>query len=157
MAAKGRKRREVRQRGFTLIELLIVVAIIGIIAAIAIPNLLNAVDKGKQKRSMSDMRTICAAVEAYATDTAKYPLGASNWAALKPSIDPYFVRNPPDADGWANGWEASTTSNGSDYTVSSLGKDGFADARAGGPTSAFDCDIVYTNGHFFQWPQGTQS
>jgi len=48
--------------GFTLIELLIVVAIIGLISAIAIPNLMNAVDKGKQKRTMADMRTIGSAI-----------------------------------------------------------------------------------------------
>jgi general secretion pathway protein G len=53
------------QKGFTLIELLIVVAIIGIIAAIAIPNLLNAIDRGKQKRTMADLRSIGTAVESY--------------------------------------------------------------------------------------------
>ena len=62
-----------KESGFTLIELLIVIAIIGILAAIAIPNLLNAVQRGKQKRSMSDMRTMATAVEAYAVDNNYYP------------------------------------------------------------------------------------
>ena len=51
------------KKGFTLIELLIVVAIIGIIAAIAIHNLLVAMQKGKQKATMGDMKTIGSAVE----------------------------------------------------------------------------------------------
>ena len=64
-------------KGFTLIELLIVVAIIGIIAAIAIPNLLNAIDRGKQKRTMADMRSIGTAMESFAVDNNVYPVAAT--------------------------------------------------------------------------------
>jgi len=60
-------------KGFSLIELLIVVAIIGIIAAIAIPNLLSALQKGRQKRTMGDMKSLGTAVETVNTDCAYYP------------------------------------------------------------------------------------
>ena len=49
------KRLRNRKKGFTLIELLIVVAIIGIIAALLIPNFLDALQKAKQKRTVADM------------------------------------------------------------------------------------------------------
>src|SRR5207245_4089012 len=61
-----------KERGFTLIELLIVVAIIGIIAAIAIPNLLNAIDRSKQKRTMADMRSVGTACEEYSIDSNNF-------------------------------------------------------------------------------------
>jgi len=146
-----------RRAGFTLIELLVVVTVIGIIAGFALPNLLNALDKAKQKKTMADLRTIGVAVEAYATDTSVYPVNVSGWASFKSFIDPYFIKSPPDADGWSNVWDASTTANGTNYTIASYGRDGTPSARGGGQTTDFNCDILFSQGRFFQWPEGTQT
>lgn len=59
--------------GFTLIELLIVVAIIAILAAIALPNFLEAQVRAKISRVHSDIRSVTVAVESYRIDTNKYP------------------------------------------------------------------------------------
>jgi prepilin-type N-terminal cleavage/methylation domain-containing protein len=59
---------------FTLIELLIVVAIIAILAAIAVPNFLEAQTRAKASRAKSDLRTIITGLESYAVDNNKYPV-----------------------------------------------------------------------------------
>ncbi len=61
------------QIGFTLIELLIVVAIIAILAAIAIPNFLEASVRSKVSRSHAEMRSIAVALESYHVDWQRYP------------------------------------------------------------------------------------
>ena len=157
MGNRSRNVSNPRETGFTLIELLIVVAIIGIIAGVAIPNLMNALDKSRQKASMSDMRTISTAIESYAVDNSNYPLSITVWTGLKPLVDPYFIKDPPNTDGWNTAWEVATNAAGSDYTMVSLGKDAAVSTRTGGKTTDFECDIVFTNGQFFQWPEGTQS
>jgi type II secretion system protein G len=62
-----------KQYGFTLIELLIVVAIIAILAAIAIPNFLSAQVRSKVSRTKSDMRSVATALESYCVDNNVYP------------------------------------------------------------------------------------
>ncbi len=60
-------------KAFTLIELLIVVAIIGILAAIAVPNFLNAQVRAKVARSQGEMRNLALALETYRLDNNMYP------------------------------------------------------------------------------------
>ncbi len=65
-------------KGFTLIELLIVVAIIGILAAIAVPNFLNAQIRAKVARAYADEKSIGTALEAYRLDQNAYPDGTAS-------------------------------------------------------------------------------
>jgi type II secretion system protein G len=60
--------------GFTLIELLIVVAIIAILAAIAVPNFLEAQTRSKVSRAKADMRSLATATESYRVDNNRYPI-----------------------------------------------------------------------------------
>lgn len=62
------------RKGFTLIELLIVVAIIGILAAIAVPNFLNAQTRDRIAQVESNMRALATAYEMYHVDYSSYPL-----------------------------------------------------------------------------------
>ena len=113
-----------------MIELLIVVAIIGIIAAIAIPNLLNAIDRGKQKRTMADLRSIGTAVESFAVDNNVYPVAATP-AASKTIVETgAYMKTMPSADGWQNAFLIDSVTTG--YTLQSPGKLGANDGCVAG-------------------------
>jgi general secretion pathway protein G len=147
-----------KKEGFTLIELLIVVAIIGIIAAIAIPNLLNAIQRGKQKRTMADMRAIGTAVESYAVDNNEYPAGGSPVSAIAGVLEPRYIANMVTQDAWNHeiDYQSSPTTSPQTYSVESYGKNGANEALATGQTTDFNNDILFSQGLFLLFPEGSQ-
>jgi type II secretory pathway pseudopilin PulG len=125
------------------------IPIAGILAAIAIPNFLTAMQRSKQKRTMADIRMLAQDVEQRAGTAGSYPQ----------------TLDAKQQDGWGTalryeclGEEEKPCAG---YAISSAGKDlRFEHDSAGeyseGATAKFDCDIVWANGSFLQYPEGAQ-
>lgn len=145
------------KKGFTLIELLIVVAIIGIVAAIAIPNLLTAIQKSKQKSTMGDLKTIGTAVESYMTDNYLAPADMTFGSA---GILNFHIKKMPTSDAWGGNWQYARDATNTDiYSIGSGGRDnawaGFAQVGEYTVNSLtdFNFDIIYSNGAFVYGPR----
>jgi prepilin-type N-terminal cleavage/methylation domain-containing protein len=170
-----KRRLENRQTGFTLIELLIVVAIIGIIAAMLIPNLLDAMQKAKQKRTVADMRITGTAMFAWLSDQ----VGAAAAGAAATEIDltteysaitttnlrgllvPQYIEMIPQRDGWKTDYQYFlNTAQVLQPHVMAIGSgardrnvlSGKYDAVSFDPTD-YDQDILWADGFFVRWPQ----
>jgi general secretion pathway protein G len=144
-------------QGFTLIELLIVVAIIGIIAAIAIPALRLAVQRARQSRTMADMRAVATALEIYHHDNGfvpELPLAPVDGVAV--FLQPTYVKRAPLLDSWQESlrYASDTVS----YTLWSYGADRIEQTSPPlGLTRSFTDDIIFANGTFVQWPEGART
>lgn len=133
-----------KEKGFTLIELLIVVAIIGIIAAIAVPNLLTAIQRSKRSRTAADLRAIGTALGSYNVDNNQFPTSATA-AALFTLLRDQGHYQGSTADGWSNAYVYNGGAQG--YTLRSYGKDNVAQLPAAN-TGEFNSDIIYIDGGF---------
>lgn len=148
-ALKRRSLRRASDAGVTLIEMMIVLVIIGIVAALVVPNVIGRPDEARVAVAKADLRTISASLEMYRLDNRLYPSTAQGLSALtvRPAVAPIppswmaggYLPNLP-TDPWGNPYEYSAPGEVGPYEMMSLGADG----EPGG--TGVDADIRYGPG-----------
>lgn len=145
---------------FEYIALIPALTSAGIIAAIATPNFVNALQKGKQKATMGDLKSIGIAIESYIIDKGKAPPGKSLEEILN-ELQPFYIRKLPMKDSWGNDflYEAGVGDKNTTYSIGSGGKDGiFLGWNQNGfylilKPDDFNQDIIFKNGVFTFGPK----
>lgn len=146
--------------------LVVAVAFLGIVAAILVPNFLDALQKAKQKRTMADLRNLGTAIESYRVDEGEAP-PADSVAGLTEHLVPTYLESVPETDGWENPiryvcWSEDPVDAGcTTYRLVSGGRDGALEhedlqayeATPFAPTD-YDRDLVLADGYFLRYPAG---
>ncbi len=122
-----------RQAGFTLVEIMVVVIIIGLLAGIVVPNVMDNLDKANVQKARADFSSLQTALKLYRIDNFSYPTTEQGLEALvsKPSIAP-VPRNYKESgyidtlnkDPWGNDYQYMSPGEGHEYDIYSLGADG---------------------------------
>jgi len=136
------ERRITKLRGFTLVELLVVLAILGMLAALVGPQVLNQLGGAKSKSAQIQIRDLEQALELYKLDVGRFPNNAEGLEALVQAPGgargwngPYLKKDQVPVDPWGNAYEYRFPApDGVGYEIVSFGADG----REGGAGEAAD-------------------
>ncbi len=164
--------REIRKSGLGIAVAVILVVFgviggVGVAAAIAIPNLLSAVQRGRQMRAAADLQVLGERLEDFARSSGSYPASGS-MDELAHALGAGKAVTVPTTDPWGHpyqyvAWKRSAASGGPDvYLVASAGMDGVWEdtgerGYARGAVTSFNGDIVFSNGQFIRAPAAVQS
>ncbi|KSV75916.1 hypothetical protein N185_15840 [Sinorhizobium sp. GW3] len=117
--------------GFTLVELLVVLAIIGLIAAIATPQVLRYLGAAKVDTTKAQIRNIQSALELYYIDSGRYPSSEEGLVALERQPDssanwngPYLKNGGTLKDAWGNAYKYESPAGDKQFQITSFGRDG---------------------------------
>ena len=120
-----------RSRGFTLIELMVVLVIIGVLAALIVPNMLDRADDARVTAARTDVNNLMQALKLYKLDNLRYPSGEQGLQALvaKPTVGvippnwrPYLDKLPSDP--WGHPYQYANPGLKGEIDVYSFGADG---------------------------------